>query len=104
MERIMDVIIWDENDSVSCVMDSILGAPGTKLLYSQDDDSDWVKYIGVAGVEAAVKEMPMIEREILKLYFLDGLTLSDISTDLNLPIDLLFGHIKSMRERLTYYV
>lgn len=104
MERIIDVIMWDENDSVSCVMDAIFGAPGPKLMYENDKSSDWIKYLGFANVEDAVREMPMVEKEILKKYFLDGLTISDIASDLNMPIELLYGHIRAMKERLMLYV
>lgn len=94
----------DENDSVSAVIDSILAAPGLKKAYQQDKSVDWIMHIGNKNMETGIKELPPVEQEILKLYFLDGKTLIDIASDLDMPIELLCGHIKAMRVRLILYV
>lgn len=94
----------DENDSVSSVIDSILAAPGIRKAYQKDKSLDWIMHIGNKDMEAGIKELPPIEQEIVKLYFLDGKKLIDIASDLDMPVDLLCGHIKAMRVRMMLYV
>ena len=55
-------------------------------------------------MEEGIRQLPSVEQQIIKLYFLDGKSLLDIANDLDLPVELLAGHMKSMKVRLSLYV
>lgn len=104
MTEFINGITFDENDSLSTVIDSILTAPGVRKVYAANSDIDWIMTIGNKDMQDGIKELPPVEQEIVKLYFLDGKSLIDIASDLDMPLELLCGHIKSMRVRLMFYV
>ena len=94
----------DENDSISYVIDSVLGAPGIKKAYQADEGIEWIMLIGDKSMENGIRELPPVEQEIVKLYFIAGKSLMDIAADLDMPVELLCGYIKAMRVRLMSYV
>lgn len=104
MTETINGITFDENDSLSSVIDSALTAPGVRKVYAANSDIDWIMTIGNKDMQDGIRELPPIEQEIVKLYFLDGKSLIDIATDLNMSPELLCGHIKAMRVRLMCYV
>lgn len=95
---------FDTNDDLSPMIDSILTAPGFVKAYAENRETDWVIQIGNSEMEEGIRQLPSVEQQIIKLYFLDGKSLLDIANDLNLPVELLAGHMKSMKVRLSLYV
>lgn len=94
----------DENDGISYAIDSVLGAPGVRKACLAEKGIDWIMLIGDKSMENGIRELPPVEQEIVKLYFIAGKSLLDIAVDLDMPVELLCGHIKSMRVRLMCYV
>ena len=94
----------DENDTMSCAIDKVLTAPGFRKVYQAGTDIDWIMAIGNQDMEDGIRSLPPIEQEIVRLYFLDGRKLMDIAIELDMPIELVCGHIRSMRVRLRAYV
>ena len=92
------------NDDLSPMIDSILTAPGVVKAYAENRGTDWVIQIGNSEMEEGIRQLPSVEQQIIKLYFLDGKSLLDIANDLDLPVELLAGHMKSMKVRLSLYV
>lgn len=96
--------VWDENDDLSYVMDAVLNAPGFKKDCLANPDCNWILLIGDEMLADGITALAPLEQEILKLFFIDGLALIDISSKLNISIELVCGHIKSMKVRLRCYV
>lgn len=95
---------FDENDDVANVIDLILTAPGVHILYSRSDTDDWISKIGDEDMEEGLRELPVIEQDIIERFFLKKQTLLDIAYDLMLPMELLLGHLKAIKVRLELYV
>ena len=95
---------FNQNDDLSPMIDSILTAPGVVKAYAENRETDWVILIGNREMEEGIRQLPPVEQKIIKLYFLDGKSLLDIANELGLPVELLVGHMKSMKVRLSLYV
>lgn len=95
---------FDENDSIASILDAVLFASGSRKLYVRGICSDWIMTIGDENLQDGIRELPPIEQDILKLFFFDCKSLADIATDLDLPPELVCGHIKALRVRLMNYV
>ena len=102
--NITTIEVWDENDGLSYVIDSMLNAPGFKNACNKEAECSWILLIGNKDLADGISSLPQLEQEILKLFFLDGLTLIDIASKLDIPAALICGHIKSMKVRLRCYV
>ena len=96
--------VWDENDDLAEMMDAVLRAPGLRNACLSDPDCNWAMFIGDKDMEEGITSLPPLEQEILKLFFLEGLPLMDIASRLDISIELVHGHIKSMKVRLRCYV
>ena len=95
---------WDENDDLAEMMDAVLSAPGLRNARPSDPECNWAMFIGDKEMEEGITSLPPLEQEILKMFFLDGLPLMDIASRLDISIELVHGHIKSMKVRLRCYV
>ena len=102
--NITNIDAWDENGDLSYVIDSMLNAPELKNACSREAEYSWILLIGNKDLADGISSLPPLEQEILKLFFLDGLTLIDIASKLDIPASLICGHIKSMKVRLRCYV
>ena len=102
--KLHDEHAWDENDDLSGVMDSVLNAPGVKEAYRPEHECSWTLLIGDKELESGITALPSLEQEIIKLFFIEGLPIMDIALKLDISADILYGHIKSMKVRLRYYV
>ena len=96
--------VWDENDDLAEMMDAVLSAPGLRNTCPSDPECNWAMFIGDKEMEEGITSLPLLEQEILKMFFLDGLPLMDIASRLDISIELVHGHIKSMKVRLRCYV
>ena len=96
--------VWDENDDLAEMMDAVLSAPGLRNTCPSDPECNWAMFIGDKDMEEGITSLPPLEQEILKLFFLEGLPLMDIASRLDISIELVHGHIKSMKVRLRCYV
>lgn len=95
---------FDENDDIANVIDTILSRPGLRLMYEKRSDRNWIDMVGNTDLEERLRELPEVEKSILEKFFFQGKDLLDISSDLGLPMELLLGHIKSVKIRLEIYV
>ena len=55
-------------------------------------------------MEDGLRALPEMEQQIIEKFFLQGKSLIDISSDLELPMDLLLGHLTAIKVRLEIYV
>ena len=55
-------------------------------------------------MEDALRALPELEQDIIEKYFLQRKTLVDIASDLDLPYDLLMGHLRAIKARLVLHV
>lgn len=92
------------NDDLSPMIGSILTAPEIVKAYAENRETDWVILIGNREMEEGIRQLPPVEQQIIKLYFLDGKSLLDIENELDLQVELLVGHMESMKVRLSLYV
>ncbi len=60
--------------------------------------------IGDSEMEDGIRQLPEIEQAIIEMFFLQMKTPVDIARDLNLPIDMLIGHLIAIRARLECHV
>ena len=95
---------FDVNDDAANVIDSILTAPGVRILYAKAGSDNWIGHVSDEEMENALNELPAIEQDIIERFFLKKQTLIDIAEDLMLPMELLMGHIKAIKVRLELYV
>ena len=102
MER-MSSVRFDENDDIKDLLDAILSSSGLKKEYDREPDGDWIGMVGDRDLEDGLRELPEPEQEILEKFFLKGKNLIDISIELDMPIELVLGHIRSMNIRLRIY-
>ena len=95
---------FDVNDDAANVIDSILTAPGVRILYAKVGSDNWIDHVSDEELENALNELPAIEQDIIERFFLKKQTLIDIAEDLLLPMELLMGHLKAIKVRLELYV
>ena len=67
----------DIND-FSAVIDAILSRPGVKISYFRSESEDWITCIGDREMETAIREMPEIEQQIIRKFFLQDKCFEDI--------------------------
>lgn len=96
--------MWDENDDIATLIDTMLNMPGLSKTYAKDPKCNWILLIGNENITDGISSMPEIEQEIIKQFFLDKLTIIDISHNLGLTPELLYGHITAIKVRLRSYV
>ena len=95
---------FDENDDLAVLIDTILNRPGIRLRYNRGDSEDWISLVGDQDMEDGLRALPEMEQQIIEKFFLQGKSLIDISSDLELPMDLLLGHLTAIKVRLEIYV
>lgn len=95
---------FDENDDMANVIDAVLTAPGIRIRYIKEGPMDWIGMIGDQDMEDALRALPELEQDIIEKYFLQRKTLVDIASDLDLPYDLLMGHLRAIKARLVLHV
>ena len=70
----------------------------TEIRYRFDENDD------MEDMEDALRALPELEQDIIEKYFLQRKTLVDIASDLDLPYDLLMGHLRAIKARLVLHV
>lgn len=95
---------FDENDNVADMIDAVLTAPGIRIRYIKEGPENWISMIGDPEMEDGLRQLPEIEQTIIEKFFLQQKTPIDIARDLCIPIDLLMGHLVSIRARLECHV
>lgn len=95
---------YDENDDVADMIDAVLSAPGIRIRYIKEGPENWISMIGDPEMEAGLRQLPEIEQSIIEKFFLQQKTPIDVAKDLDLPIDLLMGHLIAIRVRLECHV
>lgn len=95
---------FDENDDMANVIDAVLTAPGIRIRYTKEGPMNWIGMIGDQDMEDALRALPELEQDIIEKYFLQRKTLVDIASDLDLPYDLLMGHLRAIKARLVLHV
>lgn len=94
---------FDVNDDLAVMIDNILGRPGIKTRYEKDECKDWISLVGDQNLREGLRALPEVEQKIIEKSFLQRKNLIDIAYDLGMPMDLLKGHIDSIRVRLESY-
>lgn len=94
---------FDVNDDLAVMIDNILGRPGIRAQYEKNDCKDWIGLVGDQNLKEGLMALPEMEQKIIEKYFLQRKTLIDIAYDLGMPMDLIQGHIDSIRVRLESY-
>ena len=95
--------IYDENDDMAPIMDTILKRLATKRIEGPVGD-EWINGTGHRDMEDALKAMMPKEQEIVKKFFLESKTLLDISIEMNMSMDLLGGYIKSAEAQIRVWM
>ena len=93
----------DMNDDLAIMIDNILGRPGIRTWYEKGECEDWISIVGDQNLKEGLKALPETEQKIIEKFFLQRKTLIDIAYDLGMSMDLLRGHIDSIRVRLESY-
>ena len=96
--------MYDDNDDMAPVMDAVLKRLGLGVTYGRDDDGEWTSRVRNQDMEDAIGDMSDTERDIIKKFFVERKSLMDISIDLNLPMNLVGGYIKTLRARILIWV
>ena len=91
--------IYDENDDMAPVMDAILRRLGFGVTYGKEDDGEWMSRVNHRDMQDALEDMTETEREIVRKFFMERKTLLDISIEMNLPMDMVGGYIKTLKAR-----
>lgn len=94
---------FDVNDDLAVMIDSILGRPGIRTRYEKGEYKDWISLVGDQNLREGLRALPEVEQKIIEKSFLQRKNLIDIAYDLGMPMDLLKGHIDSIRVRLESY-
>lgn len=95
---------FDESDDIAEMIDAVLSAPGIRIRYKKEGPDNWISMIGDSRMEDGIRQLPEIEQVIIEKFFLQMKTPIDIARDLNLPIDMLIGHLIAIRARLECHV
>ena len=95
---------YDDNDDIAEIIDAVLMAPGIRIRYAKDGPGDWISMISDRDMEDGLRSLPELEQSIIEKFFLQRKALIDVSKDLDLPMELLMGHLKAIRVRLEPYV
>ena len=95
--------IYEENDDMALIMDTILKRLTTKRIEGPVGD-EWISGTGYRDMEDALKAMMPKEREIVRKYFIEDKTLLDISIEMNIPMDLLGGYIRSAKAQILIWM
>ena len=95
--------IYDENDDMAPIMDTILKRLAIKRIEGPVGD-EWISGAGHRDMDDALKAMMPKEREIVRKYFVEDKTLLDISIEMNMPMDLLGGYIRSARAQILIWM
>ncbi len=93
----------DMNDDLAIMIDNILGRPGIRTRYEKGECKDWIGLVGDQNLKEGLRALPETEQKIIEKFFLQRKTLIDIAYDLGISIDLIRGHIDSIRVRLESY-
>lgn len=94
---------FDMNDDLAIMIDNILGRPGIRTRYEKGECKDWISLVGDQNLREGLRALPEMEQKIVEKFFLQRKTLIDIAYELSMPMDLLRGHIDSVRVRLESY-
>ena len=94
---------FDMNDDLAIMIDNILGRPGIRTRYENGECEDWISIVGDQNLREGLRALPETEQKIIEKFFLQRKSLIDIAYDLGMPMDLLRGHIDSIRVRLESY-
>ena len=95
--------IYDENDDMAPIMDSILKRLAAKRI-EERVDGEWICRTGHRDMEDALRVMMPIEQEIVRKYFVEHKRVLDISIEMNIELDLIGGYIKSAREQIAIWM
>ena len=96
--------IFDENDDLAAVMDSILNRIRCGAANNADDDEEWIGRTGCRNMEGALKHMMPKEREMIKRFFYQEKNILDISIEMNMELNLIGGYIGSAKEQMAIWV
>ena len=95
--------VYDENNDMDPIMDTILKRVATKRLKGPVGN-EWIDGAGHRDIEDALRYMMPKEQEIVKKFFLEDKTLLDISIEMNMSMDLLGGYIKSAEAQIKIWM
>ena len=95
---------YDANDDMAPVMDAVLKRLSFGVTYGKDDDGEWVSRVNHLDMEDALRDMSPKEQAVIKMFFLERKSPLDISEDLNMPLDLVGGYIKSAKARIMMWM
>ena len=95
--------IFDENDDLAAVMDSILNRIRSAA-NNADDDEDWIGRTHHSDMEDALRLMMPKEREMIKKFFYQEKNILDISIEMNMELNLIGGYIKSAKEQIAIWM
>ena len=93
----------DMNDDLAIMIDNILGRPGIRTRYEKGECENWISIVGDQNLKEGLRALPETEQKIIEKFFLQRKSLIDIAYDLGMSMDLLRGHIDSIRVRLESY-
>ena len=94
---------FDVNDDLAPMIDSIMSRPGIRTRYEKGECEDWISLVGDQNLREGLRALPEMEQKIIEKFFLQRKALIDIAYDLGMSMDLLRGHIDSIRVRLESY-
>ncbi len=94
---------FDVNDDLAIMIDDILGRPGIRTRYERNGCNDWIGIVGDQNLKEGLRALPETEQKIIEKFFLQRKSLIDIAYDLGMSMDLLRGHIDSIKVRLESY-
>ena len=96
--------IFDENDDLAVVMDSILNRIRSGAANNGDDDEEWIGRTGHHNMEDALRHMLPKERGVIRKFFYEDKRMLDISIEMNMKMDLVGGYIKSARDQIVRWM
>ena len=91
---------YDENDDMAPVMDAVLKRLGFGVTYGKDEGGEWMSRVNHRDMEDALKDMSKTEQDIIRKFFLEKKTLMDISTDMDIPMELIGRYISEMKAKI----
>lgn len=95
--------IYDENDDMAPIMDTILKRLENKRIEGSVGD-EWISGAGHRDMEDALETMMPREQDVIKKFFYEGKTLLDISIEMNMSMELLGGYIRSAKAQILIWM
>lgn len=96
--------IFDENDDLAPVMDAILRRIRFGGYDDTDDAEEWIGRASHRDMEDALRCMMPREREIIKKFFCEEKSVTDISVEMNMNLDFVGGYIKAAKEQIAIWM